>query len=331
MTTGWTPLDGSPGRVCPIRYRHGAAAIADAAAVATDVAWVVGGLYGNVEALAAIRDRIGRETIADARPIFNGDCHWFDVDPGDFATIEAGVADHAGSRGNVEAELATPSAAAGCGCGYPAFVDDATVERSNRILERLATTAAAFRPARARMAALPSVLRAVVAGVPVGVIHGDPDSLAGWALAHEHRASRGGPTGRDTVHAWARAADVAGFACTHTCLPWADAFGDVAVINNGSAGMPVFAGRPDEVLVTRIAPAAAPARDALYAVTTAGLRFEAIPVAIDGPAWRRRFTAAWPAGTPAHTSYAGRLRRGPAHRIADARPATGRAAAQAAL
>ena len=37
-------------------------------------------------------------------------------------------------------------------------------------------------------------------------------------------------------------------------------------------------------------------------------------------AWRARFTVNWPPGSPAHDSYFGRLGKGPAHEINDARP-----------
>jgi hypothetical protein len=150
------------------------------------------------------------------------------------------------------------------------------------------------------------------------VIHGDPDALAGWGFAVE-RINRTAPeTNTDTVHAWARTARVDAFACAHTCLPWAGAPGGVPVINNGAAGMPNFPGRIDEVLVSRIAPIDRPAPDALYALTAGGLRYEAIPVAFDGAGWRKRFSANWPPGSPAHTSYYRRLSEGPAHRVEDA-------------
>lgn len=308
------------GRVCPLSYRHGADALVDAPSLETDVAWIAGGLYGNVHALAAIEARVAADASGDrARLIFNGDFHWFDTDPDDFATIQRHVLAHTALAGNVEAELAALDDEAGCGCAYPDFIDDATVERSNRIIERLRATATGLPGATAALADLPRLLRLRIADRTVGVIHGDPDALAGWGLAVERVNGTAPGTNAATVRRWARTARVDAFACTHTCLPWTGTPGGVPVINNGSAGMPNFRGRVDEVLVSRIAPMERSAADALYAVTVDGLRYEAIPIAIDGDAWRARFTANWPPGSPAHDSYSGRLGAGPAHEVSDAR------------
>lgn len=311
----------TPGRSCPLSYRHGAAALVTAPRRRAAVAWIAGGLYGNVEALEALLARAAAEPAGAAVSlVFNGDFHWFDADPDDFGYVHDTVLRHEALAGNVEAELAAPQAEAGCGCAYPDYVDDATVARSNRIIERLRATAAARAGARAALGRLPRLLRLEVAGAVVGVVHGDPESLAGWGLAVENRARRGGPTDAATVRAWARQARVDAFASSHTCLPWADTPGGVAVINNGAAGMPNFRGRR-EGLVTRIAAAADPAPDALYAVTAGGARLEAVPIAYDHAAWERRFLRTWPAGSPAHASYHRRIVEGPPFEPAEARPA----------
>ena len=309
------------GRICPLSYRHGAGALVDAPSLAADVAWIAGGLYGNVNALAAIEARVAADADRDrTRLIFNGDFHWFDTDPADFATIQQHVLTHTALAGNVEAELATPDDEAGCGCAYPEFVDDETVERSNRIIERLRATAAGLPGATNALVTLPRLLRLGIAGRTVGVVHGDPDALAGWGLAVERMNGAAPGTDAATVRQWARTARVDGFACTHTCLPWTGTPGGVPVINNGSAGMPNFRARVNEILVSRIAPIDRPAPDALYAITADGLRYEAIPITIDGDAWRKRFSTNWPPGSPAHESYHRRLAAGPAHAIGDAVP-----------
>lgn len=322
----------SRGRVCPLSYRHGAGALTDAPTLAADVAWIAGGLYGNVNALAAIEARVNAEADgARTRLIFNGDFHWFDTDPGDFAAIQQRVLVHTALAGNVETELSTPDRGAGCGCAYPEFVDDATVERSNLIIEQLRATAGGIPAAATALATLPRLLRLEIGGSTVGVIHGDPDALAGWGLAVERMDGTARATDPETVYRWADVARVDAFACTHTCLPWAGTPGGIPVINNGSAGMPNFRGRIDEVLVSRIAPIERPAPDALYAVTAAGLRYEAIPIAIDGAGWRERFTASWPPGSAAHVSYYARLSEGPAHCLEDARPRTDSAIPRACI
>ncbi|MFW5969103.1 MAG: metallophosphoesterase family protein [Halofilum sp. (in: g-proteobacteria)] len=314
-------MDGR-GRTCPLSYRHGAAGLVDAPSLTADVAWIAGGLYGNIDALAAIEDRVAADAqTGQTRLVFNGDFHWFDTDREDFAAVQARVVAHTALAGNVEAELGAPDAEAGCGCAYPEFIDDATVERSNRIIERLRHTAAEVPGATEALSALPRLLRLKIAGARIGVVHGDPDALAGWGLSVERVAGPAPVTNGATVRGWAETARVDAFACTHTCLPWAAKPGGIPVINNGSAGMPNFRGRIDEVLVSRIAPVERPAPDALYCITAGGLRYEAIPITIDGAAWRRRFTDNWPPGSPAHVSYYPRMTRGPAHSHADARPA----------
>jgi predicted phosphodiesterase len=309
------------GRVCPLSYRHGAHALVKASTLATDVAWIVGGLYGNVEALTAIERRVAAGD-EHGHLIFNGDFHWFDTDLDDFVAIQQRVLAHTALAGNVEAELAAPDEEAGCGCAYPEFVDDATVERSNRIIERLRTTAAGITGAADALADLPRLLRLEIGDRTIGVIHGDPDALAGWGLAVERMNGSAPATDAATVRQWARAARVDAFACTHTCPPWAGTPGGIPVINNGSAGMPNFRGRVDEVLVSRIAAVDRPAPDALYSLTGGGLRYEAIPISIDGAAWRNRFTANWPPGSAADASYYQRMTEGPAHDPANAQPAS---------
>lgn len=316
----------APGRSCPLHYRYRPGELARADTIAADAAWIVGGLYGNVDALTAIVQRVAQERAGGRRValIFNGDFHWFDADPDDFAAVQEAVLTEHAIAGNVELELAQPDPVAGCGCAYPDFVDDATVERSNRIIERLRATAAALPRARNRLAALPRLLRVEVAGSVTGIIHGDPESVAGWQLAIERVADARRPLSTATVADWAHSARVDAFASSHTCLPWSAVFGDTVVINNGSAGMPNFTGDP-RVVVTRIAPAAAAPPDALYGHQSGATRWDAVALDYDRDRWWRRFARTWPEGSPAHASYARRIRRGPAFTPADALPPVGSA------
>ena len=316
----------APGRSCPLHYRYRPGELARAETVAADVAWVVGGLYGNVDALAAIGERVEAERAGGARValVFNGDFHWFDADAADFATVQAAALGERAIAGNVELELAQPDPGAGCGCAYPEFVDDATVECSNRIIERLQATAAALPRARDRLAALPRLLRLEVADSVTGIIHGDPESLAGWRFSIERATDPERPLAADTVSAWARDARVDAFACSHTCLPWAARFDGTVVINNGSAGMPNFAGDP-RVVVTRVAPADSVHPEALYGRQRGNTRWDAVAIAYDSDAWWRRFRRTWPEGSPAHASYARRILHGPRFTPADAVPRVGAA------
>ncbi|MDX1376668.1 MAG: hypothetical protein R3357_13960 [Burkholderiales bacterium] len=305
-----------PGRSCPLAYRYGAAAFRGAATLQVDTLWIAGGLYGNVFALERLLELHAAERGAKAL-VFNGDFHWFDADAQDFAAIERGVAAHVATRGNVETELARPAAGAGCGCAYPEWVGDDTVERSNRIIERLCATALRVPRARARLAALPMIVVAEVGGTRVGIVHGDAGSLAGWGFSQEALAT---PEGLRAAAQAFDATDIALFASSHSCLPVLQAFaGGRAIVNNGSAGMPNFLGTRFGV-ATRIsrAPSAAP----LYGMRLGALHVEAVAIDYDADAWTQRFLAQWPAGSDAHASYFSRITSGPSYRLERAlRPA----------
>jgi hypothetical protein len=125
-----------PGRGCPLDYRYGARSLAAPATLHTESLWLAGGLYGNVPALHSL-ERLFLAERGESALVFNGDFHWFDYAAHNFAAVERGVSRYEATRGNVESELAIPQADAGCGCAYPEWVDEATVARSNRIIEQL--------------------------------------------------------------------------------------------------------------------------------------------------------------------------------------------------
>ena len=302
----------TPGRVCPLRYRYGPEAIAAAPERAADTLYVVGGLYGNPQALAAV------EAMARAEPgpvtlCFNGDFNWFDVDDAGFRAINEGVLRHDAIVGNVEAELGADSDAAGCGCAYPDAVAPAVVERSNRIHARLKRTAARHPDLLAQLGALPMVARYRVGGASVGVVHGDAQSLAGWRFDAAHLDDPGEDAWR--AEAFARAAvDV--FASSHTCLPATrryDLGGIRAIANNGAAGMPNARGTRFGIL-TRIGAEPSP-HPRLYGCELQGVRVDALAIGYDDAAWRRCFLANWPAGSPAWLSYFERIVHGPDYRL----------------
>jgi hypothetical protein len=299
------------GRSCPLHYRYSPEAL-----------YVVGGLYGNPEALDAAEALVAAEP--GARVVFNGDTHWFDAEPTVFRAIQARVLAHGLTAGNVETELADPSSA-GCGCAYPDYVSDAAVERSNAIMEQL--KAICPRACSRELVALPMVQTVAVGDRRVGILHGDPASLAGWGLAAEalppadpelHAALGCGQaqvTSQTQLADWFRRAGVDAFAATHTCLPVLADFaidgGRRAVINNGSAGMPNF--RDTRYgLASRIA--VRPHSEALARLELAGLYLELVPLVHDTTRWWQRFTSWWPEGSPARVSYAARLQGDLAYR-----------------
>jgi hypothetical protein len=302
-----------PGRGCPLAYRYGAAALAREPDFAADTLYAIGGMYGNPFALAAVLALQAHEP--GAVLVFNGDFNWFDIDDADFRAVNGEVLRHRAIRGNVETELLAPDAAAGCGCGYPDYVGDADVARSNRIMEQLKQTARRQRDLSEALGALPMHLVAAVGGVRVGIVHGDADSLAGWAFGEE-------AIDPAAVRAMFESAQVSIFASSHTCLPVGQVFdtrrGPAALFNNGAAGMPNFAGTRYGLL-TRISVSAAPiALNPLYGTRVDGVHLDAVPIVYDHGAWLKNFDAAWPAGSPAAISYHKRIVEGPGYALAQA-------------
>lgn len=197
----------------------------------------------------------------------------------------------------------------------------------------------------------------------IGIIHGDAHSLSGWAFAVETMEpidvdilkSVSGcssvhdietneqifqPTTTTNVSDWLTEAGVDCFACTHTCLPFAQRFDlpDLksgggggggrlgSVINNGAAGLPNFSQRPGVGLMTRIA-TVEPGyvfhdkdipHDSLYGATIGNLRIDAIAVEYDHEKWLQRFLKRWPESSPAHTSYHHRITQGTELRVEQA-------------
>jgi hypothetical protein len=323
------------GRCCPLGYRYRPEVFRGLDPVTADTAYVVGGLYGNGEALRTLLAMKAAEEARGRRVtlIFNGDFNWFNVDEQSFADINATVLEHLALRGNVETELLGADAEAGCGCAYPDYVGADTVARSNAIMTRLQAAAADQRALAERVSGLPMQLSLRVGELAIGVVHGDPESLAGWGLAVEcmepldtalraQLSCRGEDiTSAAQVAEWLRRAGVRIFACSHTCLPFAQ---DLEVdgrrcliINNGAAGMPNFAGTRHGV-VTRISVGGPGPFEALYGTTVDGVSFEALAVRYDHERWMAQFTTNWPPGSPAHASYARRLLDGPTYVLSSA-------------
>jgi hypothetical protein len=312
----------SAGRVCPRDYVYDPAVFARPVDFAAETLYVAGGLYGNLAAAQAI-ERLAAAERGRVTIVYNGDFHWFDADDAWFDAVERAVAPHHALRGNVETEIARIiDVGAGCGCAYPPVIADEVVVRSNQILSGLRSVAALAPDARARLAALPMHLVADVGGLRVGIVHGDAASLAGWGFTRENLTAAG-PAMLEDLQARSRI-DI--FASTHTCLALLhDAVlpgGRLTVINNGAAGMPNFAGIRHG-LVSRIAATPAPHRPA-YGFIRDDVHIDAIPVDYDHRQFFHRFLARWPAGTPAHLSYARRIFEGPTYTIAQALGSVGK-------
>jgi hypothetical protein len=305
------PVDRGAGRACPVSYRYAPEIFDRSPQFRAHTAYVVGGLYGNREALDAILAMAACER--DVLLIFNGDFHWLDVRGDDLAWIDQTVLRHVAIRGNVEAELAMDESDAGCGCAYPDYVDEAVVTRSNAIMARLRACAKAVPEVPRRLGSLPMTLSIEVADEPVAILHGDPKSLAGWSFAIEAMPPEG-PTSVRQIHDYFRRARARVFACTHTGLPYAQRFvvegRPHLVVNNGSAGMPNFTATRFGV-ITRLSADDRPPKASLYGCQLDGLRVDALAVNYDHEASLRRFLRDWPEGSPAYLAYHSRLLGGP--------------------
>lgn len=301
------------GRVCPLRYRYGARAIARLPNIEAETLYVVGGLYGNLTALDAI-EAMAADEPGPVKVIFNGDFNWFNVDDAGFVDVNRRVLSHHAILGNVEAELGTDGDAAGCGCAYPEHVDSAVVDRSNRIHRRLKATAARYPAIVNALEKLPMVARFLIGGQRVAVVHGDADSLAGWKF---DAAALGASQNQAWLADAFRHAETDIFASTHTCLPALRRFDAGLIANNGAAGMPNFSGQPCGLL-TRISTRRAHVK-ALYGALQHGVYIDALPIHYDQDAWMARFLANWPEGSDAWLSYFDRIQNGPAYHLDDAK------------
>jgi hypothetical protein len=320
------------GRSCPLHYRYPADVFAAPALLRSHTLYVVGGLYGNVPSLHRVLEMKRQEeqhTGGRVDLLFNGDFNWFDSDADSFVEINTTVLEHLALQGNVEAEFDGAGDDNGCGCNYPAYVDRAVVDRSNAIMRTLQARAAAHADLVAGVAALPKFCSVDIGRKKIGVVHGDARSLAGWDFAYEAMPALPGEraataTCRAPAESIAdvfRSAGVSAFASTHTGLPFLQDF-DIEgsrrlIINNGAAGLPNFKGSTFGLLTRISADLQAPA-ESLYGTVLDGLHFDALPIHYDAAAWLERFEANWPAGSPAHEGYFGRIAHGPEFTVAQA-------------
>ena len=295
------------GRDCPLDYRLAQDAFSAEPLFECDALYVVGGLYGNRQALAALDRRLAAEP--GARAVFNGDAHWFDRDPEIFQAIEQGLSRHLALRGNVETELGRAAdSGAGCGCAYPLTVEEAVVERSNAIQAELNETLKQLSGLAERLAARPATALVSVGGRRVAISHGDERSLAGWSCSRE---ALGNAERQQQLDHWLTTHRLSVLASSHTCAAVALNLRHGALINNGAAGMPNFAGGRYGLL-SRIA--TTPHAAALYRCERDGLYIEALPLNYDHAGFLADFDRQWPADSPAALSYRSRILGGCADR-----------------
>lgn len=304
----------TPGRSCPVHYRYRADAIAAAGATEASVLYVIGGLYGNTEALSTILALSAHET-ATATLCFNGDFNWFNVASSEFERVNQTVLQYDALRGNVETEISDDSTAGDCGCAYPEWVDKEVVERSNLIITKLKKTASSYTETTRQLASLPMFRRYQLADTTVAVVHGDCESLSGWGLAQE---TIDNPAQQQQVNQWADQANCQVIASTHTCLPFLYRSKTVQVINNGAAGMPNFQGTHFGC-ITRLATVPRPdSVESLYGHHTQHIYIDAVPIHYDHTQWIDTFRKQWSADSPAYLSYYDRLQGELSYALTDA-------------
>lgn len=297
------------GRVCPVDYLYRPEDLSRQTTTDADTLYVVGGMYGNPFALRAVKNIVSAEqdTAANVKLIFNGDFNWFNKSSEDFENINNQVLQNDALRGNVETEISRPGFGGGCGCGYPPSVSNEVVTWSNEIIDQLHQTATDHPLIQQALQQLPMYRRYRIGGTTVNVVHGDCRSLAGWAFSRQNLLAE-----TDSVTNDAQASDAQIIACTHTCEPFATIVGSpdnpLAIINNGSAGMPNL-NNGNYGIITRISTIPAP-MTCLYGTQVNSVHLDAIAVNYPQEALLDWFTTLWPAGTAAHRSYYKRLTTG---------------------
>lgn len=320
-------LQNSAGRFCPSDYRIDSKSFIRSSATSTlDVLYVVGGLYGNTEALQLICDAFEKEPCKNKGMIFNGDFHWFDVFATEFIAIENRTANYMRLRGNVETELARVLASGdqdiGCGCAYPEEVGSREVEYSNKIIRQLQETYQSLKATgqlNTNLANLPMAARLQVGDVGVAVTHGDIDSLAGWNLSHNRIKS----TLESGLAKKLNDLDVDVVASSHTCLPALNVTNGKLVVNNGAAGLANFQGDTSG-LITRISTEqeTSSSLSVVYenhlATKTGNVHVQALRVSFNDQVWQQKFLAQWPSESAAFESYWKRVSQGTSYTVKQA-------------
>lgn len=264
-----------------------------------DNIFVVGGLYGNIEACLELLSL--REEYPNSLFIFNGDLHWFDKDYEDFMLVER-LTDY-GIRllGNVEAELIRKEENyEGCGCSYPDYVDVGVIERSDRI-HKLMRDNMSGNEVMNDISIRKKYEVINFSGKNIFITHGDENNLAGWgcsiiSLKEKNR--------QEEIYGWMNRNDIDIMAVTHTCDPVLLNNNGRVVANNGAAGMPNIR-RESYGLITRISKS--PSDDAIYSTKCGDLYVEGFPLMYNSCAFIERFVKTWPIGSDASKSYLDRI------------------------
>ena len=272
-----------------------------------EVIYIVGGLYGNRYALEIINKMAHDE---NAKVVFNGDMHWFDIEKEDFLKIEELSKDSIKLLGNVEFELLNNTSSLGCGCNYPEDVSDGVVERSN-IIHNMMKENIKGNQILNDIKERSKTLVLDFFGKKIAITHGDEKSMSGWKCSNENLKLE---SRKKELDNWFKENDIDILATTHTCLPVVYDNGRNIVINNGAAGMANIQGQTFG-LFTRIA--RSKHEKAIISQEIGELFVELVKVDFDIEKFKLWFEKIWSDDSPASISYKNRIINGTSLAIED--------------
>lgn len=264
-----------------------------------DTIYVVGGLYGNYEALLEIKKMASLEKTAPLI-VFNGDVHWFDVLEEDFLKVENLIRDDIKLLGNVEYELIKQNSDLGCGCNYPEDVDDGVVERSNIIHSMMKdniTNEKIISDIKTRN----KTIALNCFGKKIAITHGDEKNLAGWGCSIDNLVE---DERSEELFSWLKENNIDILATTHTCLPVVKKVDNNIVINNGASGM-ANTKNSTNGLITRISKYKN--SNAVISKEIDDVYVELIKVNFDIDKFVNWFDTVWDKDSPASISYRNRI------------------------
>ena len=297
------------GRICPLDYSIDSESFKNFRAIENSTVYIVGGLYGNFEALKEIiymaKEEYNKYN-SEVFIIFNGDMHWFDIEKEYFKNIEDMSEGCEKLLGNVERELFRKNdIGIGCGCAYPEYVDDDIVERSNIIHKKLKNIVNKFPKYKNMLSKRKMNIVIQISNQKIAITHGDEQKLGGWECSRENlsRIDR-----QEELNKWFKENNIDILATTHTCSPAALKIENGIVINNGASGMPNFKNRIYG-LITRIS--IYKSHKAIYGDKIKNLYAEALAVKYDKDKFLKWFDNLWTIGSEASLSYRDRIVNGP--------------------
>lgn len=268
-----------------------------------DAIYVVGGLYGNYEALKTIKKIIKEDN--ERFLAFNGDVHWFDININDFLKIEVTL-EMQGCRlmmGNVEYELLSKDDTFGCGCNYSELVEDDFVMHSN-IIHSIMKKNLMGQDILEKIKLRPRAKVYNLFDKKIAITHGDEKNMAGWKCSRDDLSYK---KRQEELFNWMNDNNIDILATSHTCLPALLRINNKIIINNGAAGMANVKGESFG-LISRIGNK--PHSQAIISEKIDDVYVELVKVDFSLLDFLEWFDKVWPKGTAANVSYRSRITNG---------------------